>query len=375
VALQVGLVGLPNVGKSTLFNAVSQAGAEAANFPFCTIDPNVGVVAVPDPRLERLSVLSSSQKTVPTAIEFVDIAGLVAGASKGEGLGNQFLAHIREVDAVCHVVRCFEDDDVVHVAGSVDPARDIEVIETELVLKDLDTAEKRLERAQRTARTGTKEAKDELELVQRLADHLGEGSPARTFAWGSQGEVLRRELSLLTDKPVLYAANVAEEDLADSEVGSAAARPGGNEHVDTVRAIADREGAEVVVICAQVEAELAELEDEEREEFLDSLGLDRSGLERLIERAYSLLGLITYFTSGPKESRAWTVRRGTAAPRAAREIHSDIERGFIRAEVISFEDYDTLGSETAAREAGRLRVEGKDYVVRDGDVVHFRFNV
>ncbi|MBW3619714.1 MAG: redox-regulated ATPase YchF [Actinobacteria bacterium] len=364
MSLQVGLVGLPNVGKSTLFNAVSQAGAEAANFPFCTIDPNVGVVAVPDARLVRLSELSASAKTVPTAIEFLDIAGLVAGASKGEGLGNQFLAHIREVDAVCHVVRCFEDDDVVHVAGSVDPARDIEIIETELVLKDLDTAEKRLDRARRTARTGAKEARAELDLVERLNAHLAEGSPARTFDWGSEGAVVRREMSLLTDKPVLYAANVAEDELSD-----------GNAHVDTVRAIAEKEGAEVVVICAQVEAELAELEDEERDEFLTSLGLERSGLERLIERAYALLGLITYFTSGPKESRAWTVRRGTAAPRAAREIHSDIERGFIRAEVISFSDYDALGSENAAREAGKLRVEGKDYVVQDGDVVHFRFNV
>ena len=363
MALQVGLVGLPNVGKSTLFNAVSQAGAEAANFPFCTIDPNVGVVAVPDRRLDRLTDLAGSAKTIPTAIEFLDIAGLVAGASKGEGLGNQFLAHIREVDAVCHVVRCFEDDDVVHVSGSVDPARDIEIIETELVLKDLETVEKRLERAQRQSRTGTKEAKAELELVQRLHDHLADGAPARTFAWGDD-DSLRRELSLLTGKPVLYAANVAEGDLPD-----------GNAHVDTVRAIAADEDAEVVVICAQVEAELAELADEERAEFLESLGLERSGLERLIERAYDLLGLITFFTAGPKESRAWTIRKGTAAPRAAREIHSDIERGFIRAEVISFADYDALGSEAAAREAGKLRVEGKDYVVQDGDVVHFRFNV
>lgn len=364
MALQVGLVGLPNVGKSTLFNAVSQAGAEAANFPFCTIDPNVGVVAVPDPRLDRLTELAASARTVPTAIEFVDIAGLVAGASRGEGLGNQFLAHIREVDAVCNVVRCFDDDDVVHVAGTVDPARDIEVIETELVLKDLETAEKRLERARRQARTGTKEAKAELDLVERLHDHLAAGSPARTFDWPPEGGPLRRELSLLTGKPVLYAANVAEGDLPD-----------GNEHVEVVRRVAAEEGAEVVVICAQVEAELAELPDEDRAEFLDSLGLQRSGLERLIERAYTLLGLVTFFTSGPEESRAWTVRAGTAAPRAAREIHSDIERGFIRAEVISYPDYDTLGSETAVREAGRLRVEGKDYVVQDGDVVHFRFNV
>jgi GTP-binding protein YchF len=363
VALQVGLVGLPNVGKSTLFNAVSQAGAEAANFPFCTIDPNVGVVGVPDARLHRLSELAASAKTIPTAIEFVDIAGLVAGASKGEGLGNQFLAHIREVDAVCNVVRCFEDDDVIHVNGSVDPERDIEVVTTELVLKDLETVEKRLERATRSARTGDKDLVRERDTILALRDHLAEGDVARTFT-GELSPTVARELSLLTAKPVLYAANVAEHELPD-----------GNAHVETVRTIAAKEGAEVVVISAQVEAELAELDGDERAEYLADLGLERSGLERLIERAYALLGLLTFFTAGPKETRAWTVPAGATAPRAAREIHTDFERGFIKAEVISYDDYDRLGSEAAARDAGRLRIEGKEYVVADGDVIHFRFNV
>jgi ribosome-binding ATPase len=363
MALQVGLVGLPNVGKSTLFNAVSQAGAEAANFPFCTIDPNVGVVAVPEPRLGRLAELASSRKIVPTAIEFVDIAGLVAGASQGEGLGNQFLAHIREVDAICNVVRCFEDPDIIHVSGRVDPATDIEVITTELILADLATVEKRLERANRSARTGDKDQVRERDQVLALRDHLAQGAVARTFR-GELEPSLVRELSLLTAKPVLYAANVAEDDLPD-----------GNHHVEVVRKLAADEGAEVVVISAQVEAEVAELDGPERAEYLSSLGLERSGLERLIERAYALLGLLTYFTAGPQEARAWTVPAGSTAPRAAREIHTDFERGFIKAEVIAYEDYDRLGSEAAARDAGRLRIEGKEYVVCDGDVIHFRFNV
>jgi ribosome-binding ATPase len=366
MALRVGIVGLPNVGKSTLFNALCEAGAaEAANYPFCTIEPNVGVVPVPDERLDRLASLADSRKKVATTIEFVDIAGLVAGASKGEGLGNQFLAHIREVDAILHVVRCFDDENVTHVAGVVDPASDIEVIETELLLKDLETAEKRVERAQKAAKTGSKEAKAELAFAERLRSHLEEGRSARTFALASDDEArLLRETFLLSAKPVLFAANVGEGDLPD-----------GNAWVDVVREIASREGAGVVVVSAEFEAQLSELSADERSEFLSAAGVEEPGLHRLIRAAYELLGLITYFTAGPKEARAWTIRRGTRAPQAAGVIHTDFEKGFIRAETIKYADYVRLGSEAAAREAGAMRSEGKEYVVHDGDVLLFRFNV
>jgi GTP-binding protein YchF len=364
MALRVGIVGLPNVGKSTLFNALSEAGAEAANYPFCTIEPNVGVVPVPDARLHRLADLAGSAQTLPAVIEFVDIAGLVAGASKGEGLGNQFLAHIREVDAVVHVVRCFEDENVVHVEGSVDPLRDIETIETELLLKDLDTVSKRRERVAKSVKTGDKAAKLEADVLERLEAHLGDGQPARTLSVSDAEAPVLRDQFLLTAKPVLYAANVGEGDLPD-----------GNEYVETVRQRAEAEGAGVVVVSAEFEAQLADLPTEDRAEFLEAAGVAESGLDRLAQAAYSLLGLITYFTAGPKESRAWQIRRGTKAPQAAGVIHTDFEKGFIRAETIKFADYDRLGSEAAARDAGAMRSEGKEYVVADGDVMLFRFNV
>jgi GTP-binding protein YchF len=348
-----------------LFNALSNAGAESANYPFCTIDPNVGVVPVPDDRLDRLAELAGSAKVAPTTIEFVDIAGLVAGASKGEGLGNQFLGHIREVDAIVHVVRCFEDENVVHVAGSVDPARDIEIIETELLLKDLESVERRIERTEKAAKSGDKKVKAELEFYERLRDHISEGRPVRGFEiHGDDEAAWLQSLFLLSTKPVLYVANVSEDDL-----------PGGNAYVDVVREIAAKEGARVVVVSADLEAQIAELDPEERADFLAAAGLERSGLERLIRAAYDLLGLITFFTVGPKEARAWTIRRGTKAPAAAGEIHTDFERGFIRAETIKFADYERYGTEAKAREAGAMRSEGKEYVVEDGDVLLFRFNV
>ena len=365
--MKLGIVGLPNVGKSTLFNSLTKAGALAANYPFCTIDPNVGIVAVPDERLTKLTEMYHSAKTTPAVIEFVDIAGLVKGASKGEGLGNQFLANIREVDAIVHVVRCFEDPNVIHVDGSVDPLRDIETINFELIFSDIEVLERRIAKTVRGAKNDKTQAK-ELELQNRIKAHLEAGKLAKTFETNDEDEqAWLEEYNLLTYKPVIFAANVSEDDLADDGAS--------NPHVAAVREYAKESDCEVFVVCAEIEAEISELDDDERKEFLEEMGLKESGLEKLIRASYSLLGLISYLTAGETETRAWTITKGTKAPQAAGKIHSDFERGFIRAEIVRYEDLIELGSLNAAKEKGLLRSEGKEYVVQDGDVILFKFNV
>ncbi|HWQ89458.1 MAG TPA: redox-regulated ATPase YchF [Desulfitobacteriaceae bacterium] len=366
MTLHAGIIGLPNVGKSTLFNAITKVGAEAANYPFCTIDPNVGMVQVPDGRLQVLADLVKPGRIVPATVEFVDIAGLVKGASKGEGLGNKFLAHIREVDALVHVVRCFEDSDVIHVEGQVDPCRDIEIIQLELILADLESVEKKLEKSAKLLKSGDKKAVAEVELLNRLKETFDKGQEASTLSYTEEEKDVLKNMPLLTLKPVLYAANVSEEEAAQSD---------NNPFVKIVRDIAAAEGSQVVVVCAKIEAEIAELDDEEKMLFLTDLGLTESGLDRLIQAAFNLLGLMTFFTAGPMEVKAWTIRQGTKAPQAAGVIHTDFERGFIRAEVVSYDDYVRYAGFNGAKEKGLVRLEGKEYIVSDGDIIHFRFNI